>query len=214
MKRSLHVFAATVAVLLFAGADARAAFINWSYNWDRAAPSLVADSGGTGGVAFTNEPMKNATGSSDIVATNLRVFSSATSSKPDMLTKGGAYTLSLTLTDQTSGKSGTVSFMGKLTGFFTANNSNLTNTFIGPLTKVLALGKNTYTITLTSFSPPGPPSASNAGSIAAHVDVNSLRTQQVPEPSTMLLSFLGVSFLGAASWRKRRLNQVVAPAVA
>jgi hypothetical protein len=44
----------------------------------------------------------------------------------------------------------------------------------------------------------------NLGSISAHVNVSSVTPASVPEPSTMLLSGLGLSFLGGAAWRKRR----------
>jgi hypothetical protein len=35
-------------------------------------------------------------------------------------------------------------------------------------------------------------------------------TQQTPEPSSMLLSGLGLTFLGGAAWRKRKARAVVA----
>ena len=80
----------------------------------------------------------------------------------------------------------------------------------------LPLGDNNYTVTIRSYSPPGPPSASNYGSIAAHVDVTTLTPGQfnTPEPSTMVLSCLGLSFFGAASWRKRRQAAAVEGALA
>ena len=40
-----------------------------------------------------------------------------------------------------------------------------------PTVQALTLGGNKYTVTIGPYSPAGPPSASNAGSIAAHVDV-------------------------------------------
>ena len=209
MKRSTFLFTSAVALLISMGGSLRADFISWTYSWQRDPISVAADSPGTGGVSLTSEALpKNAVGSSDIVATNLRIFSSASADAPDQLVTGGAYTLSLTLTDDASGTAGTLTFTGKLSGTFSSNNSLITNVFNSPTVQSLTLGGNTYTVTIGPYSPPGPPTASNAGSIAAHVDVvagDTIGVQDVPEPSTMLLAGLGgLSFLGAA-WRKRRL---------
>jgi hypothetical protein len=218
MKRFIHLFAAT-AVLLLAGASVRADVVPWTYSWQRSPISIAADGSGTGGVSLTSEALpKQAAGSSDIVATNLRIFSSATASNPDKLVTGGAYTLSLTLTDTTSGTSGTVTFTGKLTGTFSAGSSLITNVFTSPTVETLNLGANKFTVAIGPYSPPGPPSASNAGSIAAHVDVSSLSsgggpgsgpgTADAPEPSGIVLSCLGLSCLGGAAWRKRLLGML------
>ena len=101
----------------------------------------------------------------------MRIFSSASANTPDTLITGGAYSLALTLADTASGESGTLTFSGKLTGTFSANNSDLTNVFNSPTVQSLVLGGNTYMVTIGPYSPAGPPSASNAGSIAAFVEV-------------------------------------------
>src|SRR5690349_14898583 len=98
MKRSTLLCSAALALVLSLGSSARADFISWTYSWQRDPISIAADTPGTGGVSLTNEATpKNAVGSSDIVATNLRIFSSATADVPDKLVTSGAYTLSLTL---------------------------------------------------------------------------------------------------------------------
>ncbi len=202
MKRSTSF--AALGLLLFAGARANADFIQWSYNWDRNPVSVLSDSG-NGSVSFTNEPLKNATGSSDTVATNLKANSLAPSSAPDTLNSTGAYTLTLTLTDTASGATGTATFNGKLGGTFAKDSANITNTFSSPTTQTLFLGNNSYTVTIGPYSPPGPPDSTNFGSIAAHVDVSTLgTTSSAPEPSALLLGLFGLSGAGAASWRKRR----------
>jgi hypothetical protein len=200
MKRLLFSFAA----LFLLGTTARADFIDWSYNWERNPVSVASGGAGTGGVSFTDEPTKMATGSSDIVATNIRVFSSATPQSPDTLPAGSNYVLKLTLTDKDSGASGTLTFSGTLSGTFSASNANVTNEFTGDLSQTLTLGSHLYTVTIGPYSPPGPPSASNAGSIAAHVDVQGIQASESPEPSTMVLGCLGLTALGGAVWRKRR----------
>jgi hypothetical protein len=203
MKRSTPFFA--LALLLVASAGARADFIQWSYNWNIAPISVLSDSG-NGSVSFTNQPAQNASGNSDTVATNLKANSLASPSTPDTLNSTGAYTLTLSLTDTASGTTGTLSFSGKLSGSFSKDSANITNSFNTPLQQQLFLGDNTYTVTIGPYSPPGPPDSTNLGSIAAHVAVTptSGTIASVPEPSTLLLGLFGLSSAGAFSWRKRR----------
>jgi hypothetical protein len=220
MKRSV-LFSASFALLFFAGTALRADMVSpppelapWTYSVSRD-PTLLpggivaSDAPGTGGVNFTAEQTKSASGNSDVVLSNLRVFSAATADKPETLITGGNWALTLTLTDSTSGQTGNVTFAGKLSGKFSAEDSNVTTSFTSAITQFLTLGNFLYTVTIGPYSPPGPPSASNAGSIAAHVDLTpaGIDVQKVPEPSSVVLSCLGVSFL-AASWRKRRPARV------
>jgi hypothetical protein len=205
MKRSTVLYASVLALLAGAG-GARADLIEWSYNWDRTPVSVISDTG-NGSVSFTNEPTKHATGSSDTVATNLKANSLAPATAPDTISgSNGNYTLTLKLTDKASGQSGTLTFTGKLSGSLSKDSANITNQFTGLLTQPLVLGTNTYTVTLGQYAPPGPPSASNFGSIAAHVDVQGGvgSAQSTPEPSALLLSGLGLALAGGAGWRKRR----------
>ena len=210
MKRFFTAHMAALAVVLLAGAAAQAnpippSQIQWTYNFSPGAPAVLADGNPGAGVTFTNEPTKAATGSSDVVATNLRVFSSAQAGSPDVLVHNGAYTLTLTLstTDGTGTHTGTLTFTGQLAGSFSSQNSNVSNMFGPNTTQTLHLGSVNFTVQLVAYTPPGPPDQANAGSISAHVTVGS-RVVDTPEPSTILLSTLGLSFLGGAAWRKRR----------
>lgn len=224
MKCSLRSIASTAGLLLLAGSPAWATpsatpDVQWSYNFTPNSPFV--GSSGTGTVTFTNEPTKGATNSSDIVVTNLRDSSTASSDHPDTITNG-AWKVGLQLTDTATGLSKTMMFTGTLGGSFSSGNSNVTDTFTGQTTQTwTATGKNsagqtvtnTYTVSLTGYTPPGPPSAANAGSISAHVNVTTNTTGggggvigggSAPEPSTLVLSCLGLAFAGASSWRKRR----------
>jgi hypothetical protein len=216
MKRFFLPHIGALALVLLAGACARADNIppdqiQWTYNFSPSAPAVLADGNSSAGVTFTNEPTKAATGSSDVVATNLRVFSSALASSPDKITgSNGNYTLTLTLstTDNTGTHTGSLSFSGTLFTppgkGFSSENANVSNTFTNPAPQALVLGSVTFTVSLTSYTPPGPPDQANAGSISAHVEVSGTTVQGVPEPATILLSGLGLTFLGGAAWRKRR----------
>lgn len=214
MKRSLLATALTAALLCLGGTPAWAGQVTatpdvgWSYNFTPSQSFVSADSPGSGTVSFTNEPTKTATNSSDVVVTNLRVSSTAMADSPDSLSKNGAWKVGLTLTDSATGQSTTMNFSGQLSGTFSAANSNITNAFTGQTSYTwTANNGDQFKVSLVGFTPPGPPSASNAGSIAAFVQVTpGVHTggTGTPEPSTLVLSGLGLSFAGLASWRKRR----------
>lgn len=243
MRRLFTPTAALLTLLFLTGTRASAGPIDpttaqWSYNftpgnfvststpgavqvspgiWVNQISAVAADSPGTGGVSFTNEPQKTVTGGSDIVATNLKVFSSADPTAPDKFSANGAYSFALVLTDKASGQTAQLTFTGKLGGTFSAGNSNVTNQFTGPTVMVngvpvvgqqVTLGNATYTVTFPSnyYSPPGPPLAANAGSISAHVSITpaTVHVGSTPEPSTLVLSGFGLALTGLAGWRKRR----------
>jgi hypothetical protein len=215
MKRSLLLIASTAGLLTLAGTPAWAdptppPEVHWTYNFTPSASFVQADGGpGSGSVTFTNEPTKAASNSSDIVLTNLRVSSTASFTSPDTLNTAGAWKVNLVLTDSATGANTTMAFSGKLGGNFSADNANVTNQFTGKTSFTwTAPNGNAYTVTLGNFTPPGPPTASNAGSISAHVSVTpgsgSISGAGAPEPSTLVLSCLGLGFAGLTSWRKRR----------
>jgi hypothetical protein len=204
---SASFWTASVALVLLAGADARAAFVNWSYNWSRLPADVVsADAFGTSRLSLTDEPLGHATNSSDIVATNIRTFSNAARANPNNFLDA-AYALTLRLTDDASGETATLTFGGVFNGTLSATSANISTTFTTPTAQSAVLGGNTYTVTVGDYSPPGPPGISNAGSIGATVEVvpaddTGGGPNDVPEPSTLLLSTFGLGALGMASWRR------------
>src|SRR5262245_66147465 len=72
--------------------------VQWQYNLAPGAPSVSSNNSPVGVVTFTNELPTFATGSSDVVATNLRVASTLPANAPNVLTSNGAYTLTLSIT--------------------------------------------------------------------------------------------------------------------
>jgi hypothetical protein len=191
-------------LLLALAAPARAEFIHWMYNWSRSPDRINADAPGTSYITLTDEKLKSAVGDSDIVATNLRTFSTAARTSPDTFT-AKAYKLSLFLQDATSGLSATLVFTGQLDGTVSSQSANIRNTFTGLTTQQVRLGDNVYTATIGPYSPAGPPGSSNAGSISAHahIDVSPI-IASLPEPGALALSCLGAVVLGATGWRRRQ----------
>jgi hypothetical protein len=196
---------AALAVLLCCASSARADFIPWTYNWT---PSTTAvfSTNGAGKITLTNEPTASAVGDSDIVATNLRTFSNASPNTPDKFSDA-AYKLTLTLVDDNSKQSGSVSFSGEFNGSLSSRSSNITNKPTSPVSQSIVLGGNLYTATIIAYAPPAPPNASNAGSISARAIVTVNTQGEVPEPAGMLLAGMGASVLGLVGyrrWRQRR----------
>jgi hypothetical protein len=195
---------AVLALLLTAGGNLHAEFIHWNYNWSRSPDVVHADSPGTGYIALTDESQHSAIGNSDIVATNLRTYSTAPPSAPDRFTNKN-YTLNLFLVDQASGKSTTLTFTGILSGTVSSNSSNIKNQFTGQTTQTVALGNNLYTATIGPYAPPSPPGAVNSGSISAHAEVTvQAIIANLPEPSSLVLSSLGMCLLGVGWWRQQQ----------
>jgi hypothetical protein len=204
MTRPTHLFVFALALTLLAGRTLRADVIKWDYSWSMSPGSgvLHADKPGKGKVIFDLEHPGSSADTSDISAANLSTVSKAGDAKPDRFLARGMYTLTLTLTDEASGLSGSVTFTGKINGTFTALSANLDNAFIGLRTKSLDLGNNVYLVTIGPYTPPGPPSSVNQGSIGAHVAVSEIAVRDAPEPSTFVLSCLGAAALLGLSARR------------
>jgi len=211
MKRSSSLYAGALVALLFAGAWARADFIEWSFNWSPVGGStLLSDSSPDSKIQLSNEALGTAAGPSDTVATNIFVASNAPRGTPDVFSTNGSFMLKLSLKDTASGMTADLFFKGKFDGSLSAKSADLDASFVedpdnGIATEYdLVLGNARYTVTIGPYSPPGPPDQNTLGSIAAHVEVEALDVQKAPEPSTMILGCMGLGSLGLAAWRKRR----------
>jgi len=223
MKRLL--FLAPAFALLLAGSSARADLVSFSYNFtpgpvggnptSSSSYALPASNGGT--IKFSNLPTYTSnvftTGTAppgghsgtDVSATNINLATGQPGATYSV-SGGGSYQLNLTLSD---GQGGTASatFTGNLAGSFTASASNLVNNLTSPGTQTVTTsdGKFTYTVSYLGFSNPGPPGSANAGAISFHIEATpTAGVAKVPEPSALVLSFLGLPGFCLAAWRKRR----------
>jgi hypothetical protein len=202
MKHSpVTLLGVALSIVLASASSARADLIPWMYNWSRSPAQINADAPGTGHISLSDEPSHFAVGNSNVVATNLRTYSTAAPDKPDVFTHK-SYNLILHLVDVQSSTPGTLTFTGEVNGTLSSLSSNLTNTFTGPTTQSIILGTNKYTVTLPTFSQPGPPGSINVGSIS--VTVSPLTVESLPEPGTLALAGLGVALLGLARRFRRR----------
>jgi hypothetical protein len=207
MTRPTHLVVFALTTMLLAAAGVRADVIKWDYSWDMNPESgkVRADKPGRGRVVFTLEQPGEGTNTSEIVAANLSTVSKASAKHPAPFHRRGFYTLTLTLTDDQSGQSGSVTFAGKISGTLSKHSADLSNAYIGGTTKTLNLGNYQYSVTIDPMSPPGPPGSNTRGSIAADVVVSSLHVDDAPEPSALVLSCLGsVGLLGLGGRHLRR----------
>lgn len=195
MKRLL--IGAVLGLLLLTGATARAD-VQWTYDWSSVqSTTSVTSNTGNSEIQFINQTLLPGEGTSDIIATNLVEHFLKEGVTHDTFTNQN-YHLMLNLTDSLSGDHVDLLFSGTLTGNISTASSNIINHFNLPTSyEHILLGDYYYDVYIGPYTPPGHP-GSFPGSIGARVVVES------PEPSTMLLSCLGFSFLGLVHVGKKR----------
>ncbi len=204
MKRlKASLFASALGLLLLAGAEAKAG-IDWSYDWTPSSTVIWSDNSHSS-LTMTNQSPNTAVGNSDIIATELAANSKTADATPDLFTHDN-YTLKMKLTDTASGAFTTLTFTGDISGMVSAHSTNTTNVFHSPMSITgIHLGSNIYDVTIGPYTGPGP-GGGLTGSIGAHVNVKPAggNPNPSPEPTSLVLGCLGMSFAGLAAWRKRR----------
>jgi hypothetical protein len=201
MRSSRALFSAAVLIAAVTAGPGQAGPIRWGYEWNAHPIVVNADPLGPGspapggvtltpaGIAITGGSQGEVLGSASIVAADLTSFHFAPdpSGGPDRF-QNAPYALSVSLRDFDSGQSRSLSFQGVFDGSMTNSSIDLQTHFTSATKQSVVIGDNLYNVTITSYTPPGPPSPGDSGEIKAFVDVQPLG---VPEPSSLLLSAIG-----------------------
>jgi hypothetical protein len=228
------------ALLLLAPAAARADFYsNWSFSWSfnpippNGAGFVPADAGmapggtATGGAQFA--ATSGTAGAGTIPVATVSTTSAATTT-PDSF-QGTAFTFGVTITDNATNASGTLTFDGVLNGQLTGTSSSAVATFsLDPSSpSSLTLSGHTYqaqvdpslalgapnqlprllnaTVTVGPAAPPPPPPPPPSGGGDGGGNGGGSGGPQVasvPEPSASALAGVAVASLGLARWRRRQ----------
>jgi hypothetical protein len=220
-----------VAVVLLGTTAARADLIQFTYQWVVTPPPAVK--AGTGKLVLSNPTAGNVVGGQLVTAASLVKYSTATAGMPDTFAPtGGHYQLQVLLTGPGEVMN-TLTFSGQLQGSFWQSGSNLTNSFVDPIshqktaggsftesitigtttrisvTLQLALQNGSSGGTLTHFTRLDDLLTTGSGSqgqtIGAFQSTIAIQTlQTVPEPSSTTLTGIALGVGGMAAWRRRR----------
>jgi hypothetical protein len=204
-RRFTIAFALLIAVA--APRRSEAGLIPWSYQWnaqpiviDADPPSPNDKPGGItltpGAITITGGNQGVARGSANIDAVSLTAFNF---SPGQYRFTNASYHLGVTLTDVNSKQSGTLRFAGLFDGSFTDWKMDLNMHFTSATQQSLILGANRYTVTLTTYTPPAPPSQGKSGDISAFVKVQPVHA---PEPTSLILAGSGL-LVAVLTWFRR-----------
>jgi len=221
-----------VGLWLALSAPARAA-INWAYFTENTSAVngtqfIPADNAASSGGHITmTQPMSGLAGvhdSTGITLANLTTNELNAGTTATFTNLQGQYDIKLSIVYK--GVTMFHDFHGVITGSYDNGQQNLGHHFVDeatPIPNTLATPPSwLYTFADASFlvslyDPIGslpPPPGAGQGTINAYVTAFGGGTTTgitgVPEPSTMLLSCLGLSMVGFATWRKRRQNPALA----
>ena len=199
---------------------------SWTYT-TQASPLAISPDVPGGGLVLTSQSSPSAvtSGTSGIVATT--VLGTVSSGSTNHYSNA-AYQVGITVNDVGSGQAHTFTFQGLFSGDFSSTSgANIVHQLIDPATSVASstaqvaqsfvIGGNNYTVTLDphviignlgSFpaSIGGFVSATGDGGQGGGGGGGGGDVSNTPEPSTMVLSMVGLSALGMAALR-RRLRQ-------
>jgi len=215
-------------------ADDQLFYYNWTRNpfsipFVQKNDNSVAGTGGVNLIDLNSQAiLADGTLGTGNPAADIQVISTADASNPDVIKAGtGNYTLTLKLFLKDPGDPansgqplGTVTFAGQLfsTGDTTAIAANINNNILSTTDDTgLHAGQTFGDVTVdgvqfhvnyTGFAEPGGTNNSSFGAVSFHINagpaVDGGKPPSAPEPSSMLLGCLGLSFVGGVVWRARR----------
>jgi len=222
MCRVTRFFLSAACVLAVMAGTATAAPTEWYDDWTTPTPPITQ---GLSSITikpdrFPNPPVPPFNfGSSGVTAAQLVVLSSQNNGTPDHF-EGRQFTLNVKVTDVDSGNLDNFSFtfaFGNNSAFggstLSKNKSHLEDLVYvsGDLGVGKTISGNIFTPIKWSYAWPGAPRDGTNGRISFTFDVRPAditKGGSAPEPSTMLLSCVGLSLLSARAWRRRRQELV------
>jgi hypothetical protein len=215
---SARLLTALTALLAATAGLARADYMNWSYSSDSSVPGITVDAKApSGGAAVQLTDYTKQAGASSIPV--LAYVTSTSLTTPINFPQGSTYGLTLTITDNATHDSGTLTFTGTIAGALSATSSSLTNSFTSSTPPSLKLDGHIYTVSIptTALADPTKPQQNILASVQVS-DVTGGGTkvptgggpegpsgggpQGTPEPASLVLAGLGFSLFGAGRWLK------------
>lgn len=207
-------------VLMMASAgQARADYLNWTYSANANVNSVSINTPSNGGatVSFAdyNTPQPGGT------SVPIEAYVTSSSATTPISFNHSMFGLALKITDGTTNDSGTLNFTGSLTGSLTATASSVVASFGPVASNTLTIDGHAYTVSIPSvtLAPPTSPqrdimasisvtNASLPGSSAPPPPLPPVQPPigSTPEPTSLLLSILGLSCFGTVCLWKRRLR--------
>jgi hypothetical protein len=208
-----HLPALLVLMTACAG-QVHADYLSWTYsanaNVDAVSVNPSPQSGGAI-VSFAdyNTPQPGGTN------VPIEGYVTTTSSTTPISFNNSSFDLALKITDSATHDSGTLNFTGSLSGALTATTSSVVASFAPVNSNSLTLDGHTYTVSIPSvaLAPPTSPQENIMASISVTGGGGTPPpppppppppTNSTPEPTSLLLSILGVSCFGTVRWWKRQ----------
>ena len=179
-------------------AAARADLIAWSEHWVPSPGRVTVNAAGTSGILLTSGGTPRIDGSSTIVAANLKTFSAAPPGHP-VVFSDVPFTLMLFVHDKQYNLDGALTFSGFFEGRLSRQSASVQYDLDSARTQELHLGHHLYEVTLSNYTPPGPPGSTSQGGFTAFV-----RVSHNPEPASLVLAALAAPLLGLPLLRRRR----------
>jgi hypothetical protein len=191
----LHKGLSALALLLFAGAPARADFVRWSCNWTATPTIFLTDNPANSpghiveGLKLIGENWAEPVGSATFIAAVIDSFGSNPNLSRFTFVHDAPFLLAARLTDLASHESGELAFSGIL---------SVNSALVEPFPKTLLLGGNQYKVTCGVSLFPGHP----FDPVPPLVDIigASVEVRESPEPRSLLLAGIGMMAFFVVAW--------------
>ncbi len=206
-------------LMVVATSQIRADYLNWTYTSTFQVPDITVNTPSNGGatVPLTGFGTPQAGGTSVPV----QAYRTVTDSTTPISFNKATYDLALKITDGITHDSGTLHFTGTLTGSLTATTSTIIDSFTPVTSNSLTLDGHTFTVKIPTMTL-APPTSPQENVLASVSVTNALPggtpppppspppSNATPEPTSLLLSSVGISIWGVERWWRCRRSSYTA----